>query len=47
MRAKWDRADYRNTTITKALEGKTEFFSASVKDDTGAAEASTTDTNDD
>jgi hypothetical protein len=25
-RKKWDRADYRNLTISKALEGKTEFY---------------------
>jgi len=27
MRDKWERADYRDSTIGKALEGKTEFYS--------------------
>jgi hypothetical protein len=26
MRQKWDRTDYRDRTITKALEGRTEFY---------------------
>ncbi len=29
MREKWDRASYRDPTLTKALDGKTEFYSPS------------------